>query len=166
VFSACAGAALYRKAMLNEIGLFDESLGSYCEDVDLSFRAQLAGYRCRFVPTARVYHRISATGGGPLSSYYTGRNFILVLGKNMPGSLLRRHAPNIIATQLRLFGESLWHLREPAARARLRGQFAALRGIGTIRATRREIQARRKASDAYLETMLTTPEERKKWTSK
>jgi GT2 family glycosyltransferase len=166
IFSACAGAALYRKAMLDEIGLFDESLGSYCEDVDLSFRAQLAGYRCRFVPTARVYHRISATGGGPLSSYYTGRNFLLVLAKNMPGPLLRRHAPSIIATQLSLVWESLWHIREPAARARLRGQFAGLRSINSTRPARREIQSRRKASDDYIESILTTPEERKQWTSK
>src|SRR5215211_9561023 len=52
VFSACAAAALYRREMLDEIGLFDEDFVSYCEDGDLSFRAQLAGYRCFYVPDA------------------------------------------------------------------------------------------------------------------
>ena len=51
--------------MLDDVGLLDESLGSYCEDVDLSFRARLQGFQCCFVPAARVYHRLSATGGGP-----------------------------------------------------------------------------------------------------
>src|SRR5206468_12982111 len=67
VFGPCGGAAAYRRSMLDAIGLFDEQLGAYCEDVDLAFRAQLAGYRCRFVPEARVYHRLSATGGGPFA---------------------------------------------------------------------------------------------------
>jgi len=56
VFGACAGAALYRKRMLDDIGLFDEDFFLLYEDVDLSFRAQLRGYRCIYVPDAIVYH--------------------------------------------------------------------------------------------------------------
>ena len=59
------------------------------EDTDLNWRAQLQGYRCLFVPQARVYHRISATGGGIRPSYYCGRNFLLVLASDVPGPLLR-----------------------------------------------------------------------------
>ncbi|UCC65120.1 MAG: glycosyltransferase family 2 protein, partial [Anaerolineae bacterium] len=70
VFGPSAGAALYRRAMLEEIGLFDESFFMYCEDVDLNWRAQLAGWRCWYTPKAIVYHKLSATGGGPLASYY------------------------------------------------------------------------------------------------
>ena len=90
VFGACAGAALYRRSMLEEIGLLDEDFRGYCEDVDLSFRAQLAGYRCIYAPGARVYHRLSATGGGPVASFLCGRNFISVVVKDMPGALWRR----------------------------------------------------------------------------
>ena len=54
VFGACAGAALYRKKMLDEIGLFDEDFFLYMEDVDLAFRARLAGWRCIYVPEAKV----------------------------------------------------------------------------------------------------------------
>jgi GT2 family glycosyltransferase len=62
VFGACAGAALYRREMLQEIGLFDEDFFAYLEDVDLAWRARRLGWRCLYVPTARVLHRHSATG--------------------------------------------------------------------------------------------------------
>lgn len=163
VFGACAGAALYRKAMLAEIGLFDEGLGSYCEDVDLSFRAQLAGYRCLFVPQARVYHRLSATGGGPVASFYCGRNFIIVLAKNMPAALLRKHWWSILGAQLRFVKESLWHFREKAARARVRGQLAALSHLPAALKARRQLQSTRKASDQQIEHILTTPKDHHKW---
>ena len=163
VFGACGGAALYRLDMLRDVGLFDEGLGSYCEDVDLSFRAQLAGYRCLFVPTARVYHRLSATGGGPTASYYCGRNFILVLAKNMPGSLIRRYWWSILGAQARYVGESLWHFRESAARARLRGQLAALAHLPRALEARREVQAKRRVADSRIESILTLTKDRERW---
>jgi GT2 family glycosyltransferase len=61
VLSACAAAAAYRRDMLDDIGLFDESFVSYLEDVDLGLRAQYAGYSCLYVPDAVVYHMVSAT---------------------------------------------------------------------------------------------------------
>jgi GT2 family glycosyltransferase len=155
VFGASGGAAAYRRQMLEDVGLFDERLFMYCEDVDLCFRAQLLGYRCLYVPTARVYHRLSATGGGPLASYYCGRNFLYVLLQNMPASLLRRYGLRMLRAQLRLALEALRHAREPAARARLRGQLAALRALPDILRRRRAIQARRRVPDAYIASLLT-----------
>lgn len=155
VFGACGGAALYRRELFEAIGLFDEEFFAYGEDVDLSFRAQLAGRKCLFVPGARVYHRLSATGGGPLASYLCGRNFITVLVKNAPGGVLRRHWPAMLAAQLRIAGEALWHGREPAARARLRGQLAGLRRLPTALRKRRAVQALRRVSDDYIESILT-----------
>jgi len=160
VFGPCAGAAAYRRAMLDDIGLFDEDLGAYCEDVDLAFRAQLAGYRCVFVPEARVYHRLSATGGGPLASYYCGRNFIAVAVKNMPLGLFRRHWPRMVAAQGRLTWESLRHIREPAARARLRGQWEGLRGLPAVWAKRRQLLELQRVPDCYIEELLHSGEER------
>lgn len=61
VLSACAAAAAYRRDMLDDIGLFDESFVSYLEDVDLGLRAQYAGYSCLYVPDAVIYHMVSAT---------------------------------------------------------------------------------------------------------
>jgi GT2 family glycosyltransferase len=157
VFGACAGAAAYRRSMLNDIGLFDESLFMYCEDVDLAFRAQLAGYRCVFVPSATVYHMLSASGGGPLASYYCGRNFLWVLMKNMPWPLLRRYWPLMVGAQVRILTEALLHLREPAARARLRGVLAGLVTLPGLLPARRATQARRRVSNGYLRAILTHP---------
>ena len=154
VFGACGGAAAYRRRLFDDIGLFDEEFVAYCEDVDLSFRAQLAGYACVFAPQARLYHRGSATGGGPLASYFCGRNFINIIVKDVPTSLLRRHWWRMIGGQLRYVGQSLAHLREPAARARLRGQLAGLGLVPTMLRQRRAVQARRRVSDYRIERLL------------
>ncbi len=154
VFGACGGAAAYRRSMLADVGLFDEDLIGYCEDVDLNLRARLAGYRCYFVPTARVYHRLSATGGGPRASYLCGRNFILVLVKDAPPQMLRRYWPRILAAQLRFAAHSLRHVREPAARARLRGQLAALPALPRFLAKRHLVQRTRRVSEEGLIHLL------------
>ncbi len=154
VFSPCAAAAAYRRRMLDDIGLLDEDFVGYCEDVDLGFRAQLAGYSCIFVPTAIVYHKLSATGAGPVASYYCGRNFISVIVKNMPASLLRKYWPRIVLAQLRYALESLRHLREPAARARLAGQIAALGQLRRMLRKRRVVQGSRRVPDRQVEALL------------
>ncbi|WP_322487151.1 glycosyltransferase family 2 protein [Chloroflexus sp.] len=133
VFGPCAGAAAYRRSALELLAedgnVFDEELVMYCEDVDLNLRARRKGLRTIFVPTAVVYHRLSASGGGALASYYCGRNFPLVWVKNMPPPLARRYWPALVIAQVRFALHSLLHIREPAARARLRGQVAGLRAL-------------------------------------
>ncbi len=79
VFSACGGSAAYRRSMLDDVGLLDEEFFYSCEDVDLAWRAQPAGWRCVYAPRAVVYHKLSATGGGPIASFYDGRNFLYPL---------------------------------------------------------------------------------------
>jgi GT2 family glycosyltransferase len=133
VFGPCAGAAAYRRSALEALAedgrVLDEDLVMYCEDVDLNIRARLRGMRTIYVPRAVVYHRLSATGGGTLASYYCGRNFVLVWAKNMPGALALRFWPALLRAQIGYALESFWHIREPAARARLRGQFDSLRAL-------------------------------------
>jgi GT2 family glycosyltransferase len=86
--SACA--ALYRRAMLDEIGLLDETFFMYCEDMDLGLRARLAGWRCRYVPDAVVRHRYSATAGrySVRKVFLVERNRIWVMVKTFPLSAL------------------------------------------------------------------------------
>jgi len=153
-FGPCGAAAAYRRSLLDRLGLFDESLESYCEDVDLSFRARLAGFRCQFVPSARVYHRLSATGGGTTASYFVGRNVLWVLAQDLPAPLLRKYWPRIVARQLAISLESVRHWREPAARARLRGQVDGLRGLARPLSQRAKIQASRRISIAALDAYL------------
>lgn len=86
VFGASGGASLYRVGMLQEIGLFDEDFFAYYEDVDLSFRAQLAGWKIRYAPEAIVYHKIGATSSKikGFATYQTMKNQQLLLYKNLP----------------------------------------------------------------------------------
>jgi GT2 family glycosyltransferase len=90
VFGPCAGAALYRKVMLEEIGLFDEDFFLYMEDVDLAFRGRLAGWKCVYVPEAVVYHYHGGTAGygSSLSVYYGNRNIIWYAIKDFPMRIL------------------------------------------------------------------------------
>jgi GT2 family glycosyltransferase len=140
--------------MLDAIGLFDEALGSYCEDVDLNWRARLAGYDAVYAPTARVYHHLSATGGGPLASFYVGRNFIYVLAKDYPASLWKKHWGKILRAQLRIAGDALQHWRGAAARARLRGQLAGLSALPRALKARARVQKTRVVGDEELERVL------------
>ncbi|HFD39447.1 MAG TPA: glycosyltransferase family 2 protein [Anaerolineae bacterium] len=154
IFGGCGGAVAYRRAMLDEIGLFDEDFFMYCEDVDLNWRAQLTGWRCWYTPQAVVYHKLSATGGGPLASFYTGRNTLWVLAKDYPGGLWRKHWRRVLRAQWAVSREALRAWRGEAARARLRGQIAGLLGWPRMLRKRRLIQAGRRVPDEYLESLL------------
>jgi GT2 family glycosyltransferase len=155
IFGGSGCAVAYRREMLAEIGLLDEDLFMYLEDVELNWRAQLAGYRVVFAPQAVVYHHLSATGGGVIASYYTGRNTIFMLAKVLPGFIFRRYWWAIIKTQLTIAIEALWAWRGEAARARLRGQLAGLWGLPKWFVKRRLVHRNEQVSDAYLESLLT-----------
>jgi len=158
VFSACGGSAAYRRSMLNQIGLLDEDYFFSCEDIDLAWRAQLAGWKCVYAPRALVYHKLKATGGGVTASYYDGRNFIWVIAKNYPASLWRIHRRSIIRRQGVLFAEALRAWRGAAARARIRGMLAGLVGLPRMLRKRRAVQALRRVDDAYLQSILSPVE--------
>ncbi|HEX5230324.1 MAG TPA: glycosyltransferase family 2 protein [Bryobacteraceae bacterium] len=85
-------AALYRREMLEEIGLFDESFFLYCEDTDLGLRGRWAGWKCLYVPDAIVEHRYSHSSGraSALKAYYVERNRLYVIFKNFPVAELLR----------------------------------------------------------------------------
>ncbi len=153
IFGGCGAAVAYRQTMLGEIGLFDEALGSYCEDVDLNWRARLAGYAVAYAPRAIVYHRVSATGGGPMASFFDGRNFIWVLAKNYPRGLWKKYWSRILKAQLQITKDALRNWRGAAARAKLRGQMAGV--LGLPRWLRRRGQVIRRASDDDIEAYLT-----------
>nr|WP_297873819.1 glycosyltransferase family 2 protein [uncultured Blautia sp.] len=87
VFSACAGAAIYDKRLLEKTGLFDEVHFAYLEDLDIGYRARLLGYENWFCPKARVYHVGSGTSGSRYNLFkvrYSSRNNIYMIYKNMP----------------------------------------------------------------------------------
>ena len=154
VFGGCGGAVAYRREVWEALNGFDEGLFMYLEDVDLAWRMQLRGWGTVFAPEARVYHHLSATGGGPLASYYTGRNTIWVIVKNMPAPLLRRYWKAIVGAQVRIARDALRAWRGEAARARLRGQIAGLLGIPRIIKKRRAVQTTRTIDIEHLDALL------------
>lgn len=87
IFSSCAGAALYKKQLLEELGLFDDNFFAYMEDVDLAIRSKINGYRNLLCPQAIVYHVGSATSGSRYNEFkvkLAARNNVWVVYKNIP----------------------------------------------------------------------------------
>jgi GT2 family glycosyltransferase len=115
-------AALYRRAMLDQIGGFDESFFLYCEDTDLGLRARWAGWKCLYVPDAVVEHHYSHSAGraSPVKAYFVERNRLFVLAKNFPLRML-------LAAPFVSLARYWWHLtyifqgRGSAARFRAEG---------------------------------------------
>ncbi len=85
VFSACAGAAIYRREVFEEIGYFDEMHFAYLEDIDVGYRARIAGYDNIYCPAALVWHVGSGTSGSTIHSrLLAARNNVYLNYKNMP----------------------------------------------------------------------------------
>ena len=103
VFSSCAGAAIYRKSIINKIGYFDEKFFAYLEDMDISYRARSFGYKNYYAHKAKVYHIGSATSGSRHNSFkvrLAARNNIFLIYKNMPIIQLIINSPFILLGML------------------------------------------------------------------
>lgn len=126
VFGPSAAAALYRRTMLDQIGLFDADYFAYYEDVDLAWRGQQAGWRCVYAPAAQVRHWHSATAAAMPARklYLVSRNKIWTLLKNYPSAHLWRRLPAILAYDLLAVVYQTVRTRQSAA---LRGRLDALR---------------------------------------
>jgi len=163
-----ASAALYRRAMLEEIGLFDEDFFLYCEDTDLGLRARWAGWKCIYVPTAVVDHHYSHSAGraSSLKAYYVERNSLFVAAKNFPAAMLWQVPFSTLARYW-------WHMRSIAlgrgtaaqfrreghggfelVRIVVRAHWALARNLASLWRKRREIRSRAKISPAEFRRLL------------
>jgi GT2 family glycosyltransferase len=155
VFGACAGAALYRRAMLDEIGGFDRGFFLYLDDADVAWRARMAGWRALYEPRALVWHDHSATTrhGSSFKYFHVGRSRVRLVARNADLRQLRRYGAQMLAYDLayvafvavadrtlaplrgRLAGLREWRVarlaaaagRRPVELERRRGYTAALR---------------------------------------
>jgi GT2 family glycosyltransferase len=155
-----ASAAMYRRAMLEQIGLFDEDFFLYCEDTDLGLRARWAGWKCIYVPGAVVEHHYSHSAGraSRLKAYYVERNRLFVAAKNFPARMLW-------AVPFATLARYWWHVRSialgrgTAAQFRREGNsglrlaaivmgahWALVRNARSLSRKRREIRRRAKLS--------------------
>ncbi len=153
IFSGSGAASLYRVSMLRQIGLLDEDFFAYYEDVDLSFRAQLAGWKVAYVPDSIVYHETSTTGSKikGFFTYQTQKNLPMLLVKNVPARLLPVVLPRFCLVYMSFFvaalqrGQMLYALQGAA-----KSLFYAPRKLRQ----RRAIQRNRKVSVEYISSML------------
>ncbi len=153
VFGASGGASLYRVEALKEIGLFDEGFFAYYEDVDISFRAQLAGWKVRYEPKAVATHQISATTSKikGFATYHTIKNLPLLLWKNVPKKLLPTVLPRFVLAH-KAFVFSAFARGEvwPA----IKGVVMATWLLPGALVQRCRIQQKRKVSPAYIASIL------------
>jgi GT2 family glycosyltransferase len=156
VFGACGAAVLYRRRMLDEIGFLDEDFFLYDEDTDLSFRAQLAGWKCCYVPAALAYHEANATSGrlSDLHVYYHTRNLEFVWIKNMPSEIMLRFAHHKIFQELGSF--CYLCLRHGKWASFFRAKRDAVRMAPAMLKKRAQIQASKRVPNRYVRSLLTS----------
>jgi GT2 family glycosyltransferase len=158
IFGACAGAALYRRSLFDQIGLFDEDFFAYLEDVDLNLRINHSGRRGYYVPTAKVYHIGSASSGSKINPFtirLSTRNSFYVLLKNYPGRLFFRFLPVILIYQ---FFWLLFVIKKGQIPAYLQGIVQAVLGMKTMRKKRKEISKHDFLNIAEFAACLSTAE--------
>ncbi len=150
-FGPSGAAAVYRRTMLDEIGLFDEAFFAYAEDADLNWRALRAGWHSLYVPQARAYHVSSATGGegSPFKTRLLGRNKIWLLVKNVPGPFGRYLGWWFVLAAYDLLSVS-WGLLLRRDMAAVVGRWLALRGLRRMWRKRRASPTR---TNSYLKLL-------------
>lgn len=155
IFGATGGASLYRTDMLKEIGLFDEDFFAYYEDVDISFRAQLAGWKVRYVPKSEAYHSIGATSSkiSGFSTYQTMKNLPWIFWKNVPFRIATPMFPRIFTAYWAIFFSSVLKGRAVPA---IKGTVVChLYMFKKLLIERPKIQSNKKVSDQYIASIIT-----------
>lgn len=165
VFGVCGAACLMPKAVFEELGGFDEDFFFSHEDVDLSYRARLFGYRCRYVAEAVVRHHGSGTSGRTttFTVFHAQRNLEWIYLKNTPRDvLLRTFASHLVYTA----AATVHFARIGRLGPFLRGKIAAVAGLAPMLRKRRQIQARRRVSSAELLSNMDARWMARKWREK
>lgn len=154
IFGACACAALYRRTMLDEIGFFDPDFFLIHEDTDLNFRAQLAGWKVLYVPSAIVYHEVRSSIGlmSDLAIYYSIRNKELLILKNVTLGLIIKCFPQIITGMI---GEFLYFIvKHKKYRPYFRAKVDVIKNIPKTLRKRSSVKKLKKMHNQYLLSLL------------
>lgn len=153
IFGASAGAAMYRKTLFEKTGLFDEDFWAFFEDVDLSFRAQLAGFQCLYVPTSVVYHIGTASHNKKsLKLRYTGyRNKQWVIFKNYPAYYLFKYYFKYGISEMKTI---LTDFKDGFFLSPFIANWLIYKDIPKLLRKRREVQRLRSVSISYLNSII------------
>jgi GT2 family glycosyltransferase len=153
VFGASGGASLYKTSLLKEIGLFDEDFFAYYEDVDISFRAQLAGHKVAYTPNAVAYHKQGATSSKVpgFTIYQTFKNLPMLFLKNVPTEMLFSVGVRFYFSYWLLIGNAIAHGNGwPAIKGVFIGWVLGFKKI----VERQEIQRSKKVSTEYIKSIM------------
>ena len=155
VFGACAGAGIYRRSMIEKIGLFDEDFFIFAEDVDLNLRAQQRGFKTVYLPSAKVYHIGTATVGlySDRYVYLCKRNDVFVLVKNYSLAMYFKYLKSILTHQLqdiRYFSE------RGQGGVLLKSKLDALKWLWRMLIRRNRNMRLRTVSDSAFESLMIT----------
>lgn len=156
IFGACGGAMLIRRELINKVGFFDPDFFLIYEDADFSFRAQLAGWKCLFIPAAVVHHKVRSSIGqmSDLAVYYSIRNSRFVWLKNMPAKLLLKYAHHFLGQEI---GTIIYFcLKHGKWRGYFRANADFFSLLPSMLRKRRRIQQQKQISDSELEQKLTS----------
>ena len=154
VFGATGGASLYKTSLFKEIGMFDETFFAYYEDVDISFRSQLAGYKVYFTHKAIAYHKRGATSKKlpGFTVYQTFKNLPLLYTKNVPAGLLLPIGIRFFLLYILIFGNAI---KNGAGFSALKGWLASIGYFWTSSLwSRGAIQRRKKVSTSYINSII------------
>ncbi len=156
IFGACAGAALYRSEIFKKVGYFDEDFFAYYEDVDFSFRMQLAGYKCFYNPRAVCYHKRGATTGSRtgFQTMLCEKNLIALRIKNYPLSTFLKGLPFFMIVRIKRYYLFLTRHSFSLFMSAVKGYLKGLAGIPKSLKKRGEIQRSKKVSTEYIESIL------------
>lgn len=153
-FGACAGAAVYKKSALADVDFFDEDFFCYYEDVDISIRLQLAGYTCRYLPKAVVYHIGSATTGStfnPIVAQCLARNKCFIFIKTISFGLMMQNIGELIKGEI---GRILHFAKNGFTRYYLIGLGQAITKLPTMLKKRKKILNSAKVSNQYIQQLM------------
>ena len=156
VFGACAGAAFYKSKLFKDVGVFDEDFFAYLEDVDLSFRLQIYGYKCYYNPKIICYHKRRETTNKfeGWETYYSERNLISLRLKNYPFSLYIKYSPLFFLARINRYIKFLFIYPKGTFKYAVKGYFSGVMQIPKIIGKRKIIQSNRKAGSKYLENLF------------
>lgn len=152
IFGASGGAVIYRRALLDDVGLLEPDFFAYLEDVDIAWRAQLRGWSSMLVPTARARHVYSATSGqgSPFKQRLLGRNRVRTIVRGMPTPLLRQCAPQILLYDVMAIAYGLLKRQS----AIIAGRWEALCELPRLLQQRKRIQQNRLVQSEQLARWL------------
>jgi GT2 family glycosyltransferase len=154
VFGGSGGASLYRADTLKQIGLFDEDFFAYFEDVDISFRAQMAGWKVRYTPRAVAYHDVGGTSSklGDFARFHSAKNFLLLYARNMPLGLYLKY---LVPFGLQFCRMMLTSIARKKFGVFLKGTWSAVKLHSKTTKVRKHNLSKQKVSNSYIDSVLT-----------